>query len=1169
MKSFIFLLCTTVFGFTSNNILSQNVKITVDANKTLSVDEVFELIMNQTDYTFIYQVDMFKNYPKVSLKKGIVKANDLLASSFNKGKFSFTLQNDNVIIINQVSETLQEKKISGTVKDKNGIPLPGITVYVSNKLPTNESANTDFIIYGTSTDFDGSFSLKAEVDYYVVAYGLGYKHYSELITLEKNVYNIVLEESVTELQAVEIVSTGYQTLSKERATGAFKSVSKEQIEHPASNIAQRLVGTTAGMAATIDADGNTSFTIRGIGSLSASTEPLVVVDGFPVQDAFNNINPNNIESITVLKDAAAASIWGARSANGVIVITTKSGKRGEAFKADISTFTRIGSKLDLDYVRPHASSFETVEFEKLAYGKWAPISSNDGTLERVASGTWSQAMAYMNEHALGRITLEERDAQLAILQTLDNKKQIENLILANPLTSQINLNISGSTQRMTNAASILYESNKGDFQGNESTKYLVNYRTNANVSKWLDFDMSLMLQYQENKLNGFLLEDIQQWSPYDMILNTDGTQVSFPNGYYQPTLDLLVPQEIFPYDFYYNPVRELNSRDFTSETLNGRIQAGLTAKIMPGLSVSSRLQYENFNTFNRYLYGEDSFVVRSSINNSATWDRTPTGAVVLNLPKGSQLDQNRSKLRGYVWRNLLDFNKTMNKHAVNFIAGTELRSSVTETFINPTTYGYNDETLAVGQFPNGPGGTGNKAITSWLTGNVTFPYANSFTYFTDRFFSAFGNLAYTYNHKYTISGSYRTDASNLIAADPASRYSPFWSVGGSWQLGRESFLSNADWLDRLIARVTYGFNGNEDRSTSPYPLISLSPIPDPNTNSTTATISSFGNPTLRWEKSGTLNLGLDFSVFRGKLFGSIDVYNKKGKDLLADISIPLVNGVSTQKLNNVEMYNKGIEIDLGTSIPLSKAVKWRGNVTFAYNENKITNLFRSQHTAANLIENGVELSYSEGYNANTLWSYKYAGFVDGVPRYEGPDGELISLASTSVDIEARRWLEESGVSVAPYNLGLIQAFDINNFTMSFIFTSKFGHVFRRSSFNYPFQNGFKTLPNARLNEVINGSSSEIVTLPVDDNDASYKVWNYGSLDYLIESANHVRLQEVSLSYNLGSNVLKTLNIQSFKLFAQANDLLVITNNKYKEDPEYLLGTRNPTARFTFGFQLGL
>jgi hypothetical protein len=194
----------------------------------------------------------------------------------------------------------------------------------------------------------------------------------------------------------------------------------------------------------------------------------------------------------------------------------------------------------------------------------------------------------------------------------------------------------------------------------------------------------------------------------------------------------------------------------------------------------------------------------------------------------------------------------------------------------------------------------------------------------DRYFSLYANASYTFNNKYTVSGSYRVDASNLISSDASIRYSPFWSVGGSWQIGKEDFVKDINWLDRLVLRATYGFNGNVHKSTSIDPLVKIY-VWQAKWGAYRGTISNYGNPYSCWEKTGALNIGVDFSVLGNKLYGSIDYYNKQGRDLISKVAVPEVFGTSSsQDMNSVEMYNKGVEFSLSSN--LSKGdFSWNGN----------------------------------------------------------------------------------------------------------------------------------------------------------------------------------------------------------------------------------------------------
>lgn len=1146
--------------------------------KNSPIGMLIKKIRLQTGYDFVFDSKINMNL-KITVDIKDAELEDALKIILEKHDLDFSI-NDKIIVIKSKKESILEDLIShifaidlkGIVLDEKGMPLPGATVRIKDSDKR------------TITNSQGEFFLSGieEKSIMIISY-VGYKAKEISATGKELVISLELNDAA--LEAVNVISTGYQLLSKERATGSFNSIEKDQLSKPSTNIAQRLIGTTAGMQATLDADGNPRFEIRGQTSLNIrdafgvrnqNASPLVVVDGFPVQGDFNTVNPNDVESITILKDAAAASIWGARSANGVIVVVTKKGKKGTPINVSFSAFTRISQKLDLDYVNPLASSAETVDYEMRSFNNWG-ATINGGVLANDVGKAQSPASVAMNEYALGFITLAQRDAQLQSFKNLDNRNQIRNELLANPTVQQYNLEISGATQKMANRLSLLYEDTQTNFKRSDNKKYTANYSADADIFKWLQLSFGTLVNYNKANRSGVNynvnpfgasnpLADIAGIAPYEMLRNADGSLNNI-SRYYTPILDRFVPRAIFPYsDWTYNPIQEIENRDYTTEQINVRFQGGLNVKIVDGLSFSSKVQYELFNTNNRNFNNDKTFAVRNLINTSASWD-IANNRTSLNLPKGGIVDQNRSRSEAYVFRNQLNFNKVIKQHhEVNLVAGSEINRLISETFESPTTYGYNEETLSVGVFPNGPGVAG-LPVRDWLGRNITFPYSNKFGYTTDRYFSLFGNVAYTFKDKYTLSGSIRTDASNLITDDPSYRYAPFWSVGFGWQAKKEGFMQNLSWIDRLTFRATYGFNGNVDKSTSFRPLIAIGAIPNLYTGDLTATVSSFGNPTLRWEKTGTWNIGVDYGFFNGGLYGKIDLYHKSGRDLIATLSIPAVNGTTRQNLNNAAMINKGIEIELGTRQRINgNNIIWSGNLNLSYNKNEITKLFVANYTATTLAGGGSG-AYVEGENAASIWRYQYAGIKNSQPTVAGPNGQTYDF-SASTPGDGRAYMLNMGTEIAPYTLGFINSFKIYDFNLSFILTGKFGHKFQRKGFNYPPQFGSRVLPNSKLSEVLTGNPADIVPLPLNNIEPRYFFWDrfYNSLSYLIEDASHIRMQEINLNYNLPVQLTSKLAMRNVQFFAQGNDLFTVVANKSGEDPEYPLGTLKPQPRITLGIK---
>ena len=1155
----------------SANVYSQQNKVSLDL-KEVTLEEFIEAVKQQTGVNFLYNASLFEGAEKVSVKAKKEPLSKVLEEILGQKGYAIDYRDEVVVILKQEPQPfvpqVNKRTVSGTVRDADGEPVPGVSVLVKGTQ------------VGVATDVNGRFELRVDDNPEVVLQFsfVGMKSQEVKIGTHTTL-NVVLESDTKALD--EVLVTGYQTISKERATGSFDMVSRAQLDKPASSLASRLVGVTAGVQGTADENGDISFEIRGQTSLNTDARPLVVVDGFPIEGEFSSINPNDVESVTILKDAAAASIWGARSANGVIVVTTKKGAATKGAKIEVSAFAKVQRKIDLDYYNPLASSAETVEYERRGFstnffgGPWSPI---DDSYLNAANG-YSQAVVALNENRLGYLSDEDLEVTLEKLSNQNNKDQIRKYLLQIPLTHQYNVNISGATERMTNMLSLMYERERDGFKENHEDHLMVNFRNTTKLFKWLDFNFSGMVQYNSVDNSGinatgdyYSLTYGKELSPYDMLVDENGNRTNLAGTFYQPILDRYVPTENFPYsDWSYNPITEIENRELGYTQMNVRIQGGFTVRFLEGLTYDTKFQYERYNTNYTDIYNENTFAVRPHINTTSTWDKE-TNEITANLPKGGIKDESDETIQSYNFRNQINFDRTFKgRHALNVIIGTEISQRIEETTDYARTYGYNDETLSVGVFPNGESGT-----IDWMGwSNGTFDYTNSYTYTTDRYFSLYANAAYTLDEKYTVSGSVRTDASNLITDDPKYRYAPFWSVGASWQISKEAFMQDIDWIDRLTVRATYGYNGNVDKSTSFRPLISVNSTQNTYTHDFTARIQSFGNPDLRWERTGTWDFGIDYSFLGGKLAGKIDVYSKLGKDLMASMSIPSVNGTSSQSLNAAKMTNRGIELEVGTQLPVYEdKIVWTGNLNFSYNKNKIQELYKATYQAFDLYGGGT-YAYVEGYDANTLWVFEYAGIEnrgteenpDWQPVVKGENGETFDFTGWTTG-NGLNYLKNAGTKVAPYAFGFSNSFKIYNFDLSFLITGKFGHKFMRTGFNYPSMGGGSALPNKYYSEVVNSDPMDMVPIPFDKSEPLYYFWDrfYPYLDYLVESAAHIRLQEVNLTYNMPKHWLQRIGINQLSIYAQGNNLCSWFKNKYKEDPEHPLGSIPLQATYTFGLR---
>lgn len=1066
------------------------------------------------------------------------------------------------ILCTCLSLSAQTRTVNGIVRDTEKAPVAGAVITVNGKESTS----------ATYARADGTFSIQASDSDIITIQMLSFGT-QEVRIGSSSFLDIVLESDAEELE--QVVVTGYQVISKERATGSFDIVGKAQLSKPAANIANRLLGSSASLVTTQDAYGNvTSFKIRGTSSFSAASSPLLVVDGFPVSGGFESINPNDVESVTVLKDAAAASIWGARSANGVIVVTTKNGSfssSGTVVTAEYSTFLKMMPKTDLDYALSRASSSDVIDYELYAYDHYASTRPEASQY----TGGASKVYELLQERDLGYISESKCASEIEKYRGLDNKQQIRDYLLQSPLTNQHNLSVNVRTQKSSTSLSALFMDNDEALKGNSNKTYMVSMNNNISIFKWLDFTLNAMYDRKTYKRNG---QSFSGLSPYEMLYDENGDPIWYSSGINLNFIRHNIPSGIFPSDNWgWNPAEELSCVDNSSTNSLARVQAGLSFKILKGLVFDVKAQYEGIESNSRNYSSPESFSVRTLLNTTSKYDASK-GAVSQNYPSGGTLGQSRSSTSSLNLRTQIGFNRTFDKHTIAFVAGAETTDTVMESFAYPVTYGYNDTTLEVGLFPNGipaPGADSELMLKDWRGNDLSSPsYTNSFSYMTDRYFSAYANLSYTFNQKYTISGSVRTDASNLITDDPKYRYAPFWSVGANWKIGKEQFLKNVSWLDDLTLRATLGDNGNVDKSTSFRPLVYTSASVDQYTNERYGGMSSLGNPTLRWERTRTFNAGVDFDLFSGLLFGKIDYYYKHSFDLIADRQLPYYQGTSSIRLNNGEILNNGFEAELGTQWSLNKDISLGARVMVSYNHNRVLALDKQPVLFSSLVR---ESPWLEGHGMNTLWCYKYGGMKNvGTysspiyePTIENKEGDIFAVTN-SIFGNAIDFSYDCGTMSAPVNASLQLEASIYDFEVSLLFTGKTGHVFRRESFNYPqiFYSS-RAIPNSKYFEIANCDPEKMIPLPQNQTENNLFSWGayYPYMSYLVENASVIRMQEINVTYHLPSSIAGKAGLAGASVFAVCNNPFNIYFNSYNEDPDYPKGGMRLQTSVTAGIEI--
>lgn len=1155
-----------VFNHTFINV---NRKVSIKANNediAFFLIRLFEgtnvLISFVEDQIILHTKDQTVNFNNASVKnKGIINpTND---SIYSKNTSDFNEKSiDN------------HKVIKGKIINIKNEPLLGVVIFDKK----NE-------IYAYS-DYNGEFKIQVLDSIQFVKFKLEGFETTSVAIKNNTEFEIVMLEPTVKLK--ELVITGYQKLSRERVTGAYDVIPTLEIKNNVNqNIGSVLQGIAPGVSIFEDADGNINLdnvVIRGVGSIDSrsSTTPLLVIDGFPVIGGFSTINPNDIASITVLKDAAAASIWGARAGNGVIVIETKKGNVTSGLQVEFQTFVKMGSRLNLEKNISRADSETTLAFEStiwtpkghgpnssFVYNYPPPQTLYDNALvSRSGNSNYSHgARAYYDAY-YGNITKAELDSKINRLGAINNFDDIDKYLLTSPIRQTYDLAISTSGKKSATRLSAVYNNNQNSFINDLNNQILININNQYKFKDWITFNLVAMLDNSKVSNSSISFGMIQTMNPYEKLVNEDGSYSSVKGIYDAKYMEYFANNMTnLPYDdITYNPLRNARDTELKSQQTNLRINAALTFDILNGLKFKPSVQYEKFKTkYNNYYGAKTSSVIYSVLNGTDRSEYNPDIGTIgsMHIPVGAQITNSNSETVSTTYRGILTYDKIINKHNFSALAGFERISSTTYNTGGARTYGFNKDNNSY-ELPDYTPYTPLWDPSSGLSDERFFSQSDR------RFISYFGNASYTYNNRYTVSGSIRSDGANFIVTDKSMRFNPMWSAGLSWNVKNEEFLKNVDAIDNLKLRITNGINGNLVGTVATKPTISLNSTPDYYTGLYNAYLLSLGNPSLRWEKINTLNLGLDFSLFDGSLYGSVEVYNKHSKDLIATVSLPSTIGLSRGTFNVGEMTNKGVELNLSSKINLKRGVIWISNLVLNHNTSEVRSLF-TDYLSPFWMSN---TPYVEGKAYQPIYAFEYGG-MQNIPSQNElyptviaqETSEIVGM-DTYLTGDGRDQLKYMGTAVAPTILGWNNTVSFKNFSLSTRVLGKFGHVFRRPTFDYSafLQKGYY---HEDLKGLLAGNHNimGLPQIPIEYDYFSYIWSNYiPNLDTLVEDASHIRLKQVYFSYDLPQKKLSSIGITSLRIFMQVENLGNIwTANSYNIDPEYIRGVnRRPEKTFSLG-----
>lgn len=1201
--------------------VSQSVTI---SSRQVPLKTVFAEMEKQTGYVFLYTGDIFTGTRPVTIRADHKPLAEFLEELFKDQPLKYTIESKTINVSRKPSAkqlndyVLPEWGVGapdlivvkGTVLGQDGKPLFGAVVSVMDKKTM------------VATGSDGSFSLNVSAGDQIIISHVGALPVVIKIkngsTAEVEVVNrmpattgsvsdeaadaedqksmlvnplvsamiVRLKNRVTALTELQIISTGYQSIKRDKMTGASVTIGAEELgKRNAINIMDNLEGKVPGL---VYYNGNA--TIRGIGSLNTdSRDILVVVDGLPISGSVSNVNPQggyspgsvaninpyDVESVTILKDAAAAAIYGARASNGVMVITTKKARQ-KGTTVEVSSSFNYFEKPDWSYLR-YMTPEQQVDFESNYYdyyfnsGLLGTPTSQANTFEtnNLNKGSAVSPVAYvMFQVAKGTKTKAEIAPVLAALKKNNIAQQFRDNALRGQLIQQYNLAVRTNNGRSQSSLVVNYKTDNVGIVNAYNRQFNLYYKGTYNVAGWLDIDygVNTVIGKQRSHNSSYATSPFNVPSYY-RLLNDNGSRNYYYTGdfnSYSPFNSLLDSNTKFS-TMKFNHLDELG-RDFvTTNTLNSRYYVSLNLRLLPGLSVNPQFQYED-NRSDVAAYSErESYTMRVLSNAFTTRSATTPYTYTNLLPPGGRMRTSQTKSPNYTARLQVNYNKDFGKHSIAALTGVEFRENHSYGTYGAL-FGYDDQ-LQTQATSNINFQSLSAVSSSFWNNNISIMPTSLYSQYLSggygvnvdnrhRYASAYANFTYTYDRRYNVFASARKDYADLFGGDPKYRGRPLWSAGTAWNINREKFMSQINQVNSLKLRASYGVTGNIATNYTAQ-LTATTNGTQYTTGLPIATITNPPNDQLRWEKTSTLNLGVDFALFNSRLSGSFDWYNKKGDDLFASKLLDITQGYSSLIINNGAMKNTGLELSLSYEWFRPSTAGGFGFTSTAIaskNNNRITRVDQTAQTSSALAGNGA---FKVGNPVNSLFSYRYKGLdATGSPQFLLSDKTLTTGVIPAADINA---VVFSGGADPNLNLSLNNEFNYKGVSLVVFAVYYGGHYVRNVNAGSVAVPAYGVLPAYLLNSWTPTNTNTDVPGFGQYYKATTSSTQIAYADKWVKHADFVKVRNIALGYTLPGRVASRIRATNVKLLFQVNNLKALwTRNDLLKDPE-TGGIRQPTS----------
>lgn len=1024
----------------------------------------------------------------------------------------------------------------GTVTDTIGVPLNNVTI----------SDNKGIALGQTNKDGNFYFSLK-QIPRFLEFNKLGFLAKKVLVSEENDIGIIVMEEVTATIEEVTVYHTGYQTLPQERSSGSFFYVPEEKLkEIPTANFLEKLDGIVPGLQFD-NRTGSSELHVRGINSFYSSvTRPLIVIDNFPFEGDLNTINPDDIASVSILKDAAATSIWGARAGNGVIVLTTKKAGKEEGLKISSDANLFVTQKPRLNYFQEMSSS-DFMEVEKFLFNQNHYGDAIDGLEDRTT--VYSPLVMLMYDVKNGNASESELEKAVLNWEKQDYRNDLLNHYYNQMVRQQYSFSISKSTNTDSYRVGVGYDKQAGhtDFsgldrlavRGNLSYSLSPKFKIEANLSSSIVEDQSSLglISYPISPGGGK-----SALYPYASLIE-NGENLVIPKGYNQLYINSLSDPGLL--DWTYSPFNDIDKS--LRENLTNHLQGGvvLKADILNSLTLDVIYNTERQWGKGRNHYSVDSYYARDLINK---FSEPSVNGFIYNLPMGGILNESSSSLKSDRFRSQLNYNSLIGTdHYVAFLGGFEFSDRKSESSSNGV-YGYDDNVLTVGVVDY----TRAYPVYDGLSGGAFIPSFSGFSSTTQRFVSVYANMGYTYKDRYILNFSARKDASNLFGIKTNQRWNPLWSFGLGWNMESEAFLQEIDWVNKLKLKWTKGVSGNLSGAASQRPILTYL-SKSSYTNLPYAIIQSPPNPNLKWENVSMTNYGLEYSFFNNRVYGSFDYFRKVASDLISVDPIDPTSGYGSMTKNVGKIKSQGFEWNSNWQWIKKDHLQFTSSFALSYVKDVVDVYNGNENTAENYVYmKGQVLTPLKNKVLYPLFSYHFVGLDgksgDPIGIWEGePSTEYGRIVSDSL-----RNVEYHG-SALPLFYGYFQnSLKIGSISLYINVAYKLGFYFTKPTVSYPsLHNNWGSTHKdfeKRWQEPGDETKTTVPSMDYPANSVRSNFYQYSSAN--VEKGDHIRLQSIKVSYDINKVINKWTKGSGNLFIALNNGGVIWSRTKSGYDPDY-------------------